>query len=54
MVEIYGRIFLRIFERVFWGEFFDYIEIDLFVKTFVFVKILCQGRRKKEGSRRNF
>ena len=34
-----------------WEEFFVYIEIDLFVKILVFVKILSKWRRRKEGGR---
>ena len=40
------------FLGIFGGEFFgNSLEIDLFVKILVFVKILSQWRRKKEGGR---
>ena len=48
MEEFFGMIFLEgFFGRNFWEEFVVYIEIDLFVKIFVFVKILSKS--KEEG-----
>ena len=52
--DFFGRIFLedffgRIIWRIFGEEFFVYIGIDLFVKILVFIQILSQWRRKKEG-----
>jgi hypothetical protein len=45
-----GRFFCRnFFGGTFWEEFFVCIGIDLFVKILVFVKILSQGRRRKEN-----
>jgi hypothetical protein len=48
--DFFGGIFWRNFLReIFWEEFFVCIGIDLFVKILVFVKILSQGRRRKEN-----
>ena len=44
------KFFRRIFSGgFFWEEFLVCIGIDLFVKILVFVKILSQGRRRKEN-----